>query len=230
MWLRAASSELRRRPRCLATRNSQLTTLLMLIVVLACTTDHTRRHYLHDIAENYGPPPRPAIIIPGFGVTKLYDPVARQYVWGTPRATMRTRYADDLDLPESGHDRLVPRGFVGSRGPVNIAWQLQEGLRKFGRYTPGRDVFPFEYDWRLPAEENAAKLRALIEQVRGGGNVDVITHSAGAIVALAAIELQGEMHVSHLVLIAPTRRGVIDAFRVFVRPERFMRRTFSREM
>ena len=198
--------------------------------MLACTTDHTRRGYLRTIAQEYGAPARPAIIVPGFGVTRLYDPAAKRYVWGTPRATMRTRYADDLDLPADGHDRLVPRGVVGSRGPVNIAWHLQDGLRKFGRYTPGRDVFPFEYDWRLPAEENAAKLRGLIERVRNGGEVDVITHSAGAIVALAALELQGERHVAHLVMLAPTRRGVVDAFRVFVRPERFMRRTFRPDM
>jgi Lecithin:cholesterol acyltransferase len=182
------------------------------------------------MAESSAPPARPAIIVPGFGVTRLYDPVTRRYVWGTPRATMRTRYADDLDLPPSGRDRLEPRGFVGSRGPVNIAWQLQEGLRKFGRYTPGLDVIPFAYDWRLPAEENAAKLRALIESVRRGGDVDVITHSAGAIVVLAAIKLQGDSHVANLVMIAPTRHGVIDAFRVFVRPERFVRRTFTPEM
>lgn len=152
---------------------------------------------------------------------------------------MRTHYPDDLDLPvsesgETGHDRLVPSGFVGSRGPVNTAWQLMDGLRKFGRYTPGRDVFTFEYDWRLDARESAAKLGDLVDSVlrrSGASKVDIVTHSAGAIVALAYVKLgDGGSKVDHLVLVSPTRRGVIDAFRVLVRPERFLRRVFTADM
>ena len=201
------------------------------IISLSCTTDATRRDYLRNIAENYGPPPRPAIIVPGFGVTKLYDPETKQYVWGTPGATVHTHYADDLDLPASGHDRPIPKGYVGSRGPVNIGWQLMEGLRKFGRYEPGKDVFGFEYDWRLSARENAVRLGQLVDRVRGNGKVDIVTHSAGAIVALTYVKLAGGAeHVDHLILIAATEHGVVDAFRVLVRPERFLRRVFTEEM
>jgi hypothetical protein len=219
----------------MTTDNRQLPTQIVAafaaIICLSCTTDATRRDYLHTIAAQYGPPPRPVIVVPGFGVTRLYDPVTRQYVWGTPRATVRTHYADDLDLPESGRDRLIPQGYVGSRGPVNIGWQLTEGLRKFGRYTPGVDVFPFYYDWRLSARENAVKLGELADRVRGNGKVDIVTHSAGAIVALTYVKLAGGSgKVDHLILIAATQRGVIDAFRVLVRPERFLRRVFGAEM
>ena len=219
----------------MTTDNRQLRTQIIatlgVMICLHCTTDATRRSYLRTIAESYGPPPRPVIIVPGFGVTRLYDPVTRQYVWGTPRATVHTKYPDDLDLPQSGHDRLVPNGYVGSRGPVNIGWQLMEGLRKFGRYTPDKDLVPFYYDWRLSARENAEKLDQLVESVRGSGRVDVVAHSAGAIVALTYLKLgAGASKIDHLVLIAPTRRGVIDAFRVLVRPERFLRRMFTAEM
>lgn len=204
------------------------------IISLSCTTDATRRGYLRTIAATYAAPPRPAIIVPGFGVTRLFDPVAHRYVWGTGRATVQTRYEDDLDLPASGHDRLVPSGYVGSRGPVNIGWQLMEGLRKFGRYTPDRDVFPFYYDWRLSARENAVKLDALVERVRrdrSADKVDVVAHSAGAIVALTYLKLgAGAAKVDHLILIAPTQGGVIDAFRILVRPERFLRRVFTADM
>ena len=189
---------------------------------------------MRTIAATYSPPARPAIIIPGFGVTRLFDPVTHRYVWGTGRATVQTKYEDDLDLPQSGHDRLVPSGYVGSRGPVNIGWQLMEGLRKFGRYTPDRDVFPFYYDWRLSARENASRLDELVERVRrerGSEKVDVISHSAGAIIALTYVKLgAGATKVDHLILIAPTRRGVIDAFRILVRPERFLRRVFTSNM
>ena len=210
---------------------------LATIALASCTTDRTRRGYLGTIAETYDtPPPRPVVIVPGFGVTRLLDPVDDRYVWGTPRATVHTRFEDDLDLPIGddgaiGHDRLIPRGYVGSRGPINIGWQLREGLRKYGGYVPDRDVYMFYYDWRLGARDNARALGRLIDSVRHRGKVDVITHSAGALVGLTYVKLEGGGdNVAHLVLIAPTRRGVIDAFRVLVRPERFVRRVFTSEM
>lgn len=183
---------------------------------------------MRTIAESLDEPPRPAIIVPGFGVTRLYDPITHRYVWGTPHATMRTHFDDDLDLPPNGHDRLIAQGYVGSRGPINIGWQLMEGLRKFGRYVPERTVYPFYYDWRLSAMDNAARLSKFADDVRRGGKVDIITHSAGAIVALTYVKLLGGGEaVEHLVLVAPAQLGVIDAFRVLVRPERFIRRVFS---
>jgi pimeloyl-ACP methyl ester carboxylesterase len=209
------------------------------LAVAQCTTDHTRRGYLRAIAEQYGAPPRPAIIIPGFGVTRLLDPVRKRLVWGSAHAMVQTRFEDDLDLPidadgKPGHDRLVPDRFAGSRGPVNIAWHLEDGLRRFGRYTPERDLFAFAYDWRLDAMENAARLADLVARVQrttGARKVDIITHSAGAIVAQSYIKLAGGgANVEHLIMIAPVQRGVVDAFRVFVHPERFLRRSFTPEM
>jgi pimeloyl-ACP methyl ester carboxylesterase len=187
------------------------------------TTDRTRRGYLRANAAALGAPPRPAIVIAGFGVTRLLDPVTGRYVWGTPRSVWRTEYPDDVDLDAA--DRLVPRGWVGSRGPINTGWQLSIGLRKFGGYTEGRDLYPFHYDWRRSARDNARLLGELIERVRNGGKVDLVTHSAGALVALA---YSGE-HVENIVMVAPPRQGVVDAFRVFVHPERFIRRTFPAE-
>ena len=69
----------------MTTDNRQLTTQIVAAVVaaiisLSCTTDATRRGYLRTIAGAYGTPPRPVIIVPGFGVTRLYDPVTHQYV------------------------------------------------------------------------------------------------------------------------------------------------------
>lgn len=210
---------------------------LAAIALAACTTDHTRRGYLGDIATTYDTPPlRPVVIVPGFGVTRLLDPKIDRYVWGTAHATVQTHFEDDLDLPIAddgtiGHDRLVPNGYVGSRGPINIGWQLREGLRKYGGYRPDRDVYMFYYDWRLSARDNARALDLFIDGVRRGGKVDVITHSAGSLVALTYVKLAGGADkVEHLILIAPTRRGVVDAFRVLVRPERFIRRIFTPDM
>jgi pimeloyl-ACP methyl ester carboxylesterase len=208
----------------------RILTIAIIAILAACTTDRTRRGYLRGISEVLPEPARPVIVVPGFGVTRLFDPVTRRYVWGTGHATFQTRFDDDLDLPAQGHDRLIPRGYVGSRGPINIGWQITEGLRKFGRYVPGRTVFPFYYDWRLSARENAAQLAQLVEQIRGSGKVDIVTHSAGAIVALTYVKLLGGQHVEHLILVAPAQLGVIDAFRILVRPERFIRRVFTPQM
>ena len=203
--------------------------LLLLAATTACTTDRTRRSYLERNALELGAPARPVIVVPGFGVTRLFDPVTDRFVWGTPHSTVQTRFADDLDL--DANDRLVPRGYAGSRGPVNIGWQLTEALRKYGRYTPGEDVHPFAYDWRQSARFNARHLGELVETVRGDGKVDIVTHSAGAFVALAYVKLEGGAdRVENLILIAPPRAGVPDAFRVLVRPERFIRRVFAPEM
>jgi len=210
---------------------------LAALLLAACTTDQTRRDYLETVAEGYDTPPsRPVVIVPGFGVTRLLDPKLDRFVWGTAHATVQRHYEDDLDLPIAddgtiGRDRLVPRGYVGSRGPINIGWLLREGLRKYGNYVPDRDVFMFEYDWRLGARDNARVLGDFIDSVRHGGKVDVVTHSAGAFVALAYVKLAGGADkVEHLVLIAPPRRGVVDAFRIMVRPEKFIRREFTPEM
>ncbi len=197
-------------------------------MLVSCTTAITRRAYLEKIARELPDPPRPVIIVPGFGLTRLFDPVTRHYVWGTVHNTVQTRYADDLDLPAAGRDRLIPQGYGGSRGPMNSGWRLSQVLTKYGRYTRGRNVYPFYYDWRLTAKENAEKLSELADKIRGDGKVDIVTHSAGAIVALTYVKLgRGAEVVDHLILIAPTTRGVADAFRILVRPERFLMRVFN---
>lgn len=199
-----------------------------LVALAHCnTTDRTRRAYLRANAATLGAPARPVIIVAGFGVTRLLDPITNEYVWGTPGAVWRTQYADDLELDDN--DRLVPQGWVGSRGPINTGWQLSIGLRKFGGYTLDRDLFPFYYDWRRSARENAQHLAELIERVRGGGRVDVVTHSAGALVALTYASRK-DAQIENLVLVAPPRHGSIEAFRIFIRRERFIRRTFEAEM
>ncbi|MDQ3281778.1 MAG: alpha/beta hydrolase [Acidobacteriota bacterium] len=161
------------------------------------------------------------VVIAGFGVTTLIDPVTKRTVWGTPRSVWTKRFPDDLELDPN--DRLVPGNWVGSRGPINTGWQLSIALRKWGGYTLDRDLHPFYYDWRRDARENARLLDAFIDRIRNNGEVDLVTHSAGALVALAS----SQEHVRNIVMVAPPRHGVVDAFRLFVQPERFIRRTFG---
>ena len=212
-------------------RTARDLSLIALVLVTACTTDRTRRGYLLEASASLPPPERVVIVIPGFGVTRLFDPVTGRHVWGTARGMMHTRFEDDLDLPPSGRDRLVPDGYAGSRGPVNVGWQLTEALRRYAGYVAGETVHPFHYDWRLSARQNAIALAGFVSRVGRGRKVDIVTHSAGAIVALSYVKLgDGGGVVDRLIMIAPPRRGVIDAFRIFVRPERFLRRSFTAEM
>ena len=188
------------------------------------TTDRTRRDYLRANAARLGPPPRPVVVIAGFGVTRLVDPVTGHHVWGTPRSVWSTHHPDDLDLDAS--DRLIPAGWVGSRGPINTGWQLAIGLRKFGGYRES-DVHPFYYDWRKSARDNARLLARHVDAITST-QVDLVTHSAGALVALEYARTSSR--VANLVMVAPAQRGTLEAWRVFIRPERFVRRTFTPEM
>jgi pimeloyl-ACP methyl ester carboxylesterase len=174
-----------------------------------------------------GAPQRPVIVVPGYGLSRLFDPKTGRFVWGTAHAAVQRTFADNLELDPG--DRLVPRGFAGSRGPLNFAWQLREALRKFGGYTPEADLFTFAYDWRRSSMENARELDVLVQRVRNGGKVDIVTHSAGALVGLRYAEQHPES-VENLILVAPPQRGVADAFRLLVRGERLIRRTFSPAM
>lgn len=227
-------------PRAFAVTRRAIAIVCAALLVTSCTTDRTRRRYLRANAAAFSAAPsHPVIVIPGFGVSRLFDPDTGRFVWGTPRTTMHTVWADDLDLPHDatlaiGRDRLVPRGFAGSRGPINTAWQMTSALEKFGGYLAGRDLYPFDYDWRLSALDNAARLEAFVADVRrdhDGAQVDVVTHSAGGLVALAWLKLgNGGAAVRNLVLLAPPERGVVEVFRMMVRPERFIRRTFNPEV
>ncbi len=96
-----------------------------------------------------------------------------------------------------------------------------------------RDLHAFAYDWRRSARDNAQELATFVDDVRrahGGAKVDIVTHSAGALVGLAYVKLIAPDAVQQFVLIAPTQLGVADAFRLFVRGEHFLRRSFTTEM
>jgi hypothetical protein len=212
-------------------------------------------------------PLRPVVVIPGFGNSKLWDPVEEAWVWGTARNMVHTEYEDDLDLPfdpasgRFGVDHLVPRGgFVGSRGPINIAWRISRGLAKRGAYHPARDgrssesageIHPFGYDFRLSATDNARKLDEFIEGIRArhgdpGLEVDVIAFSAGGMIALTYAKLgtadldrpetwdagarAAASKIATLILVASPQEGTGESIRVLVRGEKLVRRAWPPEM
>jgi len=244
-------------------------TFLILITLLSTSitgcgmTRATRASYLTSLAPYLEPPVRPVIVIPGIGVTRLFDPVTRYFVWGTARNVLHTRYAEDLDLPIDpttllpGRDRLVPRGYVGYRSPINIGWRLSSALVRYGQYQdkPSANgnptVYSLVYDFRLSSTESAKTLDLLIEKIRReygdpSLKVDLIAHSAGGLVALTYLKMgtasvddpaswdegsrRAAAKIARVVLIATPQTGTADALRLLHRPERFVLRLIPQEM
>src|SRR5688500_2149457 len=71
---------------------ARLTLFLVLVVLAGCTTDRTRRGYLRENAARFDArPARPVIVVPGFGVSRLFDPATGRFAWGTAHAMMQRR-------------------------------------------------------------------------------------------------------------------------------------------
>jgi|GEM_PF-2377673 len=191
-------------------RQTAASTLMVLLWTSGCAGNGVGGEYLAQSAEFLQPPIRPVIILSGFGHAKLFDPRTGRFVWGTLHATLQTRFADNLDLsidPDTMQvqpDRLVPRGFVGFRSPLNFAWRLGHALEKYAGYSmatleppdqqPPRMLYRFAYDWRLGALHNARKLDAFIDSVRRAHanpslQVDLVGHSLGGFIALTYLKL-----------------------------------------
>lgn len=239
---------------------------MMLSAACASVPEPDAGQYHHARAPRFSPE-RPVVVIPGFGNSKLFDAERDTYVWGTPRTMIHTSYEDDLDLPVDpstgtfGADGLVPRGgFVGSRGPINIAWRIAHGLETRGAYREARDATPgagtaeihkFAFDFRLSATENARRLDAFIDEIRlkhadPSLQVDVIAFSAGGVVALTYAKLGtadldrpetweagarlAASKVETLILVAAPQEGTNESIRVLVRGEKLIRRAWPPEM
>lgn len=239
--------------------------LLTSLLVAGCfSSNAVRESYLERSAFMHERRTRPVIVIPGFGHSRLFDPELDRYVWGTGRAMMTARFPDDFDLPVDPRtgvatpDRLVARGFIGSRGPTNASWHLCEALRKFGGYDrcvqeprgAGRvNAYAFAWDWRLSHIENAHRLDDYIEVIRSEHGdatlrVDLVTHSAGGVVAMAlarfgrsrldddraTIDRAGaiaQRKLGRIVMLAPPLRGTLESFRLLNQTEKFARRTLT---
>lgn len=244
-------------------------TIFLLMILLSASvtgcgmTRATRSSYLTSLAPYLEPPIHPVIVIPGIGVTRLFDPVTRYFVWGTARNVLHTRYAEDLHLPIDPEtllpvrDRLVPRGYVGSRSPINIGWRLSSALVRYGLYHDKPDasgkptVYSLVYDFRLSSTESAKSLDLLIEKIRQEHGdpslkVDLIAHSAGGLVALTYLKIgiasledpaswdegsrRAAAKIGRTVLIATPQTGTADMLRLLHRPERFVLRLIPQEM
>jgi pimeloyl-ACP methyl ester carboxylesterase len=216
--------------------------LLTAFLLSGCfSTNAVRTRYLEETRPSLDKPARPLIVVPGFGISKLYDAKREHFIWGTPKSMIVDRFPDDFDLPLDGetNDSIVARGFTGSRSPMNSAFKLGEALKRFALYGKASEsadeantnLYLFAYDWRQSYVHSASELARYIEKVRaahGGAQVDLLTHSAGAAVAIALLE-QNDAAIANVIMLAPPLRGSIEAFRLINDEERFWRRTLMPE-
>lgn len=138
---------------------------------------------------------KPVIFIHGLKGARLVTPAGRcDWLTGAMALGLRT---PDLALPcrfegdrQAGDDRAAA-------APLDkvtvVPWVLEENV--YGPWLEtlrrsGRPWRAFAYDWRRDNAESATAFKAFVEQVRrefGDAPVDIVAHSMGGLIALAAL-------------------------------------------
>jgi pimeloyl-ACP methyl ester carboxylesterase len=146
------------------------------------------------IAQNARPsarPQRPLILVPGLLGSRLCrpdpaDPSKTQVVWGT-LAALRQFPTIRLSNDRGATDPIKPCGIL--REIVFLGLYTQDfyapairHLEQIG-YREGRELFIFDYDWRRSIFDNAVVLDRFVREKAPDGQVDILGHSMGALVA-----------------------------------------------
>jgi pimeloyl-ACP methyl ester carboxylesterase len=199
-------------------------------------------------------PKRAVILVPGVFGSKLKDERTGKLIWGRAASFFRKLYRpldlgwDSLDLPVDAEDPLTnddslkPAGIFDEVAGHEYYARVINTLRDAGKYVPGdilhpkagESLFSFDYDWRKDSALTAARLAKAIDRIlaaRGepDGQVDIVGHSLGALIARYYIRyggadvlgsdrtppptFAGAKHVHTLVLMAAPNSGTVDALR-----------------
>lgn len=101
--------------------------------------------------------------------------------------------------------------FGTTRNPFTYPAELDGLMRLFEQV--GIEYVDCHYDWTNDNTVSADQyLRACVEAVRSGGDVHIVTHSNGALVARAYVQGTADPHVNTLFMIAPPNQGVVGAY------------------
>lgn len=128
----------------------------------------------------------PIVLIPGFLGTRLRNRESRAVTWGSLRALYGsvTRLREErVHLTEEENPNAPDDVFAG----VTVVPGLvrHDFYRHFRRtllkrgYVPGKTLFLWSYDWRLPAATLAGQLGAMLDRI--GGPVHAVAHSTGGL-------------------------------------------------
>lgn len=147
----------------------------------------------------------PLILVPGLMGSRLCrddpaHPSEPRVVWGTLAALLEF---PNIRLPKSGEDDIRPCGLVREiavLGPIKQHYYgpVVAHLEQLG-YREGADLHVFDYDWRRSVFDNAQALDAFVRTRVGEGQVDILAHSMGALVARVYTIRYGQERVARLI-------------------------------
>ncbi|MBI2067112.1 MAG: hypothetical protein HYT77_03785 [Deltaproteobacteria bacterium] len=191
----------------------------------------------------------PVILIPGVFGSRLVNKKSGKEVWpGGFFNLMTGRHFNDLAIPvtsedvHKNRDSMQPAGLFFEAVGHDFYGEIIKTLEGPGGYhcapadrpRPETDCYLFSWDWRRDFTEAAAELDRLIESIRRRAGdthlkVDIVAHSAGALVARyylrfggedvlnrenAVVTQAGAAKVRKAVLITPPNFGSVTALQV----------------
>lgn len=146
----------------------------------------------------------PLVLIPGVGGSHIMDGTEEKWPNADRMAlSLSDEYFLDLGLRSDGTEdpaRDYAVGDIVRKAPVNLlpapdVYQSTIDKLKAAGYREGVDFFVYPYDWRKDVRGNNGRgnagLIGFIDQVRaktGSPKVDIMAHSMGGMVTLAALE------------------------------------------
>lgn len=165
-------------------------------------------------------PSKPVVVIPGILGSRLCDAVggnAGSVVWGDRWSYNRFT---ELKLPitkTQTENRHKPCGLVRT---INILgpWRIHQYDRLFETlfslgYVENKNLFVFDYDWRLSNYDNADLLQKALQTWIGDQEFDIVAHSMGGIIARILIQnLPAGANVRRFVTLGTPHRGSADVF------------------
>ncbi len=154
------------------------------------------------IGRSAAEPQRPLVFVPGILGSRLCDD-QNNPVWGT-----RTSFSNFAKL-ELGVPNPVLHScglvdeiqIIGSLWTHNTYQSWLAGLAAIGFSPEKKNLFVFDYDWRLSNDENARRLDAFIaKNVDIGTAFDIIAHSMGGIVSRIFLDKYARANVVHQII------------------------------
>jgi hypothetical protein len=161
---------------------------------------------------------RPVIVVPGIMGSKLCDS-HDAVIWGD-RASYTAARINALRLPpnvESRDKSIHSCGLIHDVNIIPLLWtsDVYDTLLDFLKSNEfsGRKIIEFDYDWRLSNFDNAVLLKQTVERAAGPGQVDVVAHSMGGIIARIYFQsLGGNEKINNLIMLGTPHRGSAEIF------------------
>lgn len=222
---------------------SLLLSFALLIVAGCASTPHVTEQTLMRVyaKQRVQPKTAPVIFIPGLMGSILEEQSTGRTAWGRGFAGALDILALPIDAVRvtSNRDALVAKrpldrlAWIPGLLEVDVYARIRDVTVRSGGYTSGKDAFSLSYDWRRDFVEAAQQLGELIDHVKEVWGepdlkVDIVTHSAGGLIAryyvkygvddvlqhvpLPPPSYAGAAHVNQVIMLAPPNAGSFEAF------------------